>query len=231
MSEETEVDSAVVDLQKEVDLQRQYASQNDANFRKERLAKSELETKYTESNTRLAGLEQELSALKAQTSNKSQYHEMDKDIVDESVRANMEALQSQISGLTTKLDTQSNKISDYEQEELKRRDQTQRDAVRDKLCTDLDKEFDPKYRSKANIMAEDRVKEGIVLAPQSTYEAFTLLRDCYTELAGAEKKKESPVTDTGKGSKTPAPKSRENQGTLKNVIDDMKKTFKLTKET
>jgi chromosome segregation ATPase len=231
MSEEkTEVDSAVVELQKEVDLQRQYASQNDANFRKERQVTEDLQGKYTESESKLAGLAQELEALKTQQSNKSQYKEMDKDLTEESVRGNIEALQGQIGKLSSQLTQQANKISDYEKTEQTRSIEAQREAVKDELCTELDAEYDPKYRSKAVLLAHEKVNSGEVKPTRDKYDASKLLRACYLELVEAEKKKDPIPTDNGKGSKSVV-KHRENKGTLKDVLKDMKKTFKLTKET
>jgi hypothetical protein len=231
MSEEkTEVDSAVVELQKEVDLQRQYASQNDANFRKERQVTEDLQGKYTESESKLAGLAQELEALKTQQSNKSQYKEMDKDLTDESVRGNIEALQGQIGKLSSQLTQQANKISDYEVKEEKRAKDNQRDATKDELCSELDTKYDPKYRSKALMMAQEKVDSGEVKPTRDRLDAYRLLNTCYSELAEVEKKKDPIPTDNGKGSKSVV-KHRENKGTLKDVLKDMKKTFKLTKET
>jgi len=228
--EKTEVDSAVLELQKEVDLQKQYASQNDANFRKERQVTEDLQTKYTESETKLAVLAQELEALKAHQSNKSQYRDMDKDLTDESVRANIEALQSQIGGLTSQLTQQAGKISEYEKTEADRAVEDTRNTTKDELCTELDSQYDPKYRSKALLLAQEKVDKGEAKPTRDRLDAYRLLNSCYSELAEADKKKSPTPTDNGKGSKSPT-KHRENKGTLKDVLKDMKKTFKLTKET
>jgi len=227
---EKSVNSEVEDLKKEVEKQTQYASQNEANRVRERQAKDELQTQYSQSEAKLASLAQEIESLKTQQSNKSQYREMDKDLVDESVRGNVEALQGQMASLTAKITEQANKISDYEVKEEKRATKNQRDSTKDELCTELDSKYDAKYRSKALLMAQEKVDAGEVKPTRDRLDAYRLLNSCYSELAEADKKKDPAPTDNGKGSKTPV-KHRENKGTFKDVLGDMKKHFKLTKET
>jgi len=230
-TEEKKVESVDVEaIQKEAELQKQYASQNDANFRKERQRNDELVAKQTESDSKLESLNQQLETLKTQQLNKSQYQPMDKDLVDESVRGNVETLQAQITRLTTQMSEQAGKISAYEKNESERDVTNQRNAVKDELCIELDTKYDPKYRSKAVLMAQEKVDSGTAKPTRDRLDAYRLLNSCYSELAEADKKKDASVTDNGKGSKAPV-KNRENKGSLKDVLKDMKKTFKLTKET
>jgi len=225
--EETEVKSeeAVGVLTKELDYHKQQAQQNDANFRKERASLEELKAT---SEAQLAGLRQELESLKSQESVKSQYSEMDKDLTDESVRANIMAMQSQIGELTTRLTEQSAKNAKLEQDETARRAKEDRDAVKDELCNELDKTYDPKFRSKAVKMAQAKVDSGEAKPPRDRYDAYRLLQGCYTELAKSDEKKPAP-TDTGKGSKAVS-KTDVKKGTFTEVLKDMKKNFKIQKE-
>ena len=229
-TEESVNSTEIEDLKKEVEKQKQYASQHESNATKGRQANEALKTQVSDSEAKLASLAQDMEALKTQQSQKSQYKDMDKDLVDESVRGNVEALQGQMASLTAKITEQANKISDYEKNEEKRAADNQRDTTKDELCSELDVKYDPKYRSKALLNAQKKVDDGEVKPTRDRLDAFRLLDSCYSELAEAEKKKDPTPTDNGKGSKTVV-KNRENKGTLKDVIKDMRKNFKMTKET
>jgi hypothetical protein len=229
-TEESVNSTEVEDLKKEVALQTQYASQHEGNAKRERQANEELKSQVSASEAKMASLAQDMEALKTQQLNKSQYKDMDKDLVDESVRGNMEALQSQMAAVVAKLDKATSKISDYEKNEEKRATDNQRNTTKDELCSELDTKYDPKYRSKALLMAQEKVDAGEVKPTRDRLDAYRLLNTCYSELAEADKTKTSTLTDDGKGSKTVV-KNRENKGTFKDVLKDMKKTFKLTKET
>lgn len=210
---------------KNADYWRQQASQNDANARREREARTAVEKEAGDTKAQLAQMELKLKSLETEQQQQSQYQKMDTDVVDPAVAKNIEALQGQIAGLTQQLTNQQTKITQYEQLEQKREeDRRYNDAV-EQICAPLDKEFGKKYRSEARVMADKAVEDGTEKKPNTTLEAFLLHKKFYEQLSAKEAEKKTTSTDNGKSTKAIAPGPKK-PGKMSDVLKEMKEKCK-----
>lgn len=210
---------------KDADYWRQQAQQNDANTRRERQTRETNEKEAENIKAQLSETAQELQESKEKFEQQSKYQKMDKDIVDPAVASNIEALQKRIEGLSDSLNKQEAKITLYEQNETQREQDRQYDKAIDSICKPLDEQYGQKYRSEARALADKAVDDGVDKKPQTTLESYLLHEKFYKQLSEKKDVKKTSATDTGKG--TIPIKGRKDQGKFSEVLDDMKKTFKL----
>ena len=205
---------------KGIEYWQQQASQDNANFRKERDTKEGIEREAGETKAQLAKTNQELTDLKSKLDQQSEYQKMDKEVVDPAVAKNIEALQKQVEGLSGKLSQQNAKITQYEQTESQREQDRQYNQAVEQICLPLDEEFGAKFRSEARTMADKAVESGEETKPQTTLEAYMLHKKMYSQLAKKSDKKKTTATDNGKGTKVVQPELK--PGTYAEVLAEMK---------
>jgi hypothetical protein len=215
----TEVDT------KDADYWRQQAQQNDANARRERKAREDNEKAASEAKAQLTQTSQRLSELEKKLEQQSEYQKMDSDVVDPAVAKNIEALQKQISGLTSELNQTQTKISQYEAQEVKRAEDEAYNKAVDSICSPLDDKYGEKFRSQARKLADEAVEKGEAQKPQTTLEAYLLHEKYYKQLSEKTDKK-TTTTDNGKGTVPVKSDVKKKPGTLKDVLSEMKSKAK-----
>ncbi len=208
---------------KDADYWRQQAQQNDANARRERQAREENEKAATETKAQLDQTNQKLQDLEQKLEQQSQYHEMDKDVVDPAVAKNIEALRKEVEAQRTASNGMQAKITQYEQLEAQRaQDKQYSDAV-ESICKPLDEQYGEKYRSEARSLADKAVEDGTDKKPQTTLEAYLLHQKFYKELSEKTDVK-TATTDKGKGTKVV--KTELKPGKFDDVLKEMKSKCK-----
>ena len=210
--------------EKDSEYWRQQAQQNDANARRERLAREESEKAVTETKTQLTQLNQKLQELEKKSEQQSQYQEMDTDLVDPAVAKNIESLQKQIQALSGEVSNQQAKIVQYEQNEARREQDRQYNEAVEQICKPLDDRYGQKYRSEARTLADKAVEDGTEKKPQTTLEAYLLHEKFYKTLSEKKDKTKTTSTDTGKS--TVPVKVQHKPGKLMDVLNEMKSRAK-----
>jgi len=118
----------------------------------------------------------------------------------------IESLEQRVDTLQKANEELTSKAKEFETEQtLTKQQQIQRERE-NKILDRMDKEFGAKFRNDARKLAMDRYNELSATEKKSWTEldAVVLVRDCYKELADADKKKTKvPVQDDGEGGAAP----------------------------
>jgi DNA repair exonuclease SbcCD ATPase subunit len=149
---------------------------------------------------RLAKIEESLTT-KAKAEEIDDIDNIDPDLVDPNVIKVIKGFKTEIADLNEKLKGNNEVISDlqktktqYEEDRKQSEEDTARDARKEKILKKCDDEFGVKYRNEAVKLAKKKVAETGE-APKDAVDAYSLLRDCYKEIA----KKGSDSGETKKG--------------------------------
>jgi predicted nucleic acid-binding Zn-ribbon protein len=224
MVESTDVGTEVEVSKDDWNKEKQRADMEHANWEKANEAKKELEQ-------RVSGYEAEVASLR----NKLKVNESKIEISElDPLSADVPDLVKQNKLLIERvkqIESYYDKLQD-EAESLKRSEQSrtaekQKQAVVDKICQPLDKEFGAKYRTKAVAEVEAAVEAGSVTTPQDALDAYQLLLPVYKRLKAEDETKsrgssDGIAVDTGGSSAFSFVSEGLKEGSLKDVVGQMR---------
>lgn len=195
----------------------------------------------TSMQTAFDGAQSEIDALKQQLTEKkeekSKLETMDAEMVDDSVKKNIQTLAGEITDLKSRNSALEKKAEGYEQGIQKTQEQERHDRSRDEILTSIEAEpgLDSKHRNKAIAMANDLINTGKEQQPQGPIATRNLMSKCYREVAKAAdesaKKKTSVASDSGSASVGHSEGSGIKTGTRKEVLEQMRKDTSWKTET
>jgi chromosome segregation ATPase len=204
------------------DEMRQQVDQAQSVATKAREEAETLSAAYTEAQAEIEKLKAaNAERQQAIDDKKSELDQMDPDLVDNSVRRNIEKMEKRLEQSEKRAEKLELKARAYEEAETKRSEEARKAEVREKILTPLDAEFGAKFRNKALKLADDLVDSGKEKQPTDPIDGMILLRKCYQQVS-SEKKKPSVATDSGASGVSHQPVKRKT-GTRDEVFDDMLK--------
>ena len=215
------------------DAERQRADQAESVATKAREEATAYAEAYEESQTKIAELQSKLNTLeKTQQDKRDELAQMDGDIVDKGVIANIQRMEARHKKLSDDLEQLNLKAKAYEEAEQKRTLKANKEAAKEEILSSCDEEFGSKYRNEAYKVADEWVDSGKEIQPTTQFAAYKLMRKAYQEAkskAEAKEKKTVP-TDSGSGGISHKTSTRKT-GSMKDVLADMKKDKSWLSET
>jgi hypothetical protein len=213
------------------DKERQRAEQAEANLRKTQRDKAALENTAKTAQATADALQTELNKiLKA---NEVKVDDIDAEITDPKLLAVIRSLQSKVDQATERAGKLEKKVSDYEVMESQKAVEASRNAERDEIVADVENDMkayglsdNPAKLRNAAIAAANEICHKRGYAPKDSREAEKMLKQCYVDLAKAEKGTTAPKKpipgDSGKGGspiiKTEAPK----KGSVRELANNLR---------
>jgi hypothetical protein len=213
------------------DKERQRADQAEANLRKIQRDKVALEATAKTAQETADTLQAELNKiLKA---NEVKVDDIDAEITDPKLLAVIRSLQSKVDQATDRAGKLEKKVSDYEAMEAQKAFEAYRTAERDAIVADVEADIkaygisdNPVKLRNAAIARADEICHKRGYAPKDSREAEKMLKQCYMEIAKAEKGTTAPKkpipADSGKGGspiiKTEAPK----KGSVRELANNLR---------
>jgi len=187
--------------------EKQRADQLEANLRKKQQELDYALNRVADNEQKLQTIQKKLE--EASASKQKQEKRSDRLPVDEygqPLIKVIEELESELSAIKTQNKELVDKAKSFEEEQqLTKQQQLQRERE-NKILDAMDKEFGAKFRNEARELAVKKYNEMTTREREgwSDADAVILVRDCYRELAEADKqKKKAPVQDTGDGGTAP----------------------------
>lgn len=204
------------------DKEKQRADMEHANFLKAKSRNEELQSKLETYESRMADIESQIKEKQKEV----EIAELDplRADVPDLVNQNQKLIQ-RLKNMELQFKTLQSKAVEFEKKELTRQQTEERQAMIDKICKPLDKEYGAKFRSKAIKLAEEAVNNGTEESPKDAMDAYFLLNKVYAKLAEEAKtveKKSIPV-DTGNQAFS-FQSSDIGEGSLRDVVAKMKKS-------
>ena len=204
------------------------------NTRRARQEVDSIQTAYDGAQSEIETLKQQLVEKKEE---KSSLENMDPELVDNSVKQNIQLLANEIKELKTRNTTLEKKAQGYEQGIQQKEEQSRHDKARDEILTSIEAEdgVGPEHRNKAIAMANDLINSGKEQQPQGPIATRDLMSKCYREVANVSsigKSKSSVVaSDTGSAGVGHSEGSRIKSGTRESVKAQMLKDTSWKTET
>lgn len=152
------------------------------NTRRARQEVDSIQTAYDGAQSEIETLKQQLVEKKEE---KSSLENMDPELVDNSVKQNIQLLADEIKDLKTRNTTLEKKAQGYEQGIQQKEEQSRHDKARDEILTSIEAEdgVGPEHRNKAIAMANDLINSGKEQQPQGPIATRDLMSKCYREVA------------------------------------------------
>ena len=228
----TTTDEQQIDKDEKWDKEKQRADQAEANYHKISERFNELKDGYENSLTAVNELRTEITSLKELKKEvKEEISELDDAAADPTVIRYIKRLNDQIKKAQLDLAIASGKIAQYEQTESQKEEEQRIEKAKEDILSVCDELHGAKYRSKANLMADKLVNDGLEPRPLTAPRAIALLSKCYkkvkTEEEEAGKKTvKQTSTDTGQGGVSFDFGEDIKDGSLQDVLAQMKKKIK-----
>jgi chromosome segregation ATPase len=194
------------------DKERQRVDQLAANVTKMASDKAELASQLSAMTERSQEMLNKVSELEAQLSTAQiardkESDNLDEDMYDDKLIKKISKFETEISNTKKLLEDSNKQVKElmdakakWEQDAADEAEAARKAARKEKILSDLDKEFGPKYRNEALKLAQAEVDQN-GKAPEGEYEVARLLRKHYRELSKPSDKKTFPsvTVDTGDG--------------------------------
>lgn len=211
---------------------KQQAEQEQGNARRAKEAADAVTGEKAAVAKQLEEVTQQLQDTKDAQESKEKFAAVDKDLTDPGVVQNLQQLQSQLEAQQESLNEQSRKISQYEDTERKKVAKAVKDESIEKICTKLDEDFGPKFRTEARKLADGWVDKGSEKQPADWFDAFLLMEKAYKKVSEKSKKtpdkKEEP-TDKGVGGDASFDSDNVGTGSRNQVLQKLRKSWKGSK--
>lgn len=219
--------------EKDWDKVRQEADQFKANLDKTTSERDALAEELDEKATTLQEKEVKLAELKGRLETQAKKDDFDFESLDPNTAEFADVVKQfpkigkLLKQVVEKQENYDKLVTQYEADKEEAETKTRRDTAVEKILGALDKRFGAKYRNEARKQADELVNSGKSKQPQDALDAYFLLEPIYEELKKKaeekpEKKKTTP-TDTGAGGISFEEPDKSKQGTLSEVLADMKK--------
>lgn len=203
--------------------------------------KATLTAQMETANQQIAQSQQKISDLETQITdakNAVEYKNIDKELVDPNVAANLETMQKELESTKTALKTVEDKVAEYEKGEALKAEQVRQDSIVESILKPLDDKYGAKFRVDAKKLADKWVQDGKEKQPKDdgqpggyarcVADAMVLFDKAYTEVSKEAKGKTSETTDKGGGGKTLT--TQKKPGAFNDVLGEMRKEAGLSEE-
>lgn len=200
VEENADASAAAGQSQDDYNKEARYTSQDldleRGNTRRARQEADSIQTAFDGAQSEIETLKQQLVEKKEA---KSKLEDMDPDLVDNSVKQNIQLLADEIKELKTRNNALEKKAQGYEQGIQRTEAQTRHDKARDEILTSIEAEpgVGPEHRNKAIAMANDLINNGKEQQPQGPIATRDLMSKCYREVAKTSTKSPSVASDSG----------------------------------
>jgi chromosome segregation ATPase len=217
------VEEPKVDKKPEWDPERQRADQAEANLRKTQARLNENDVRSQQLEKTVSDLKGELEQINAVKGlNLGGIDANEADVSD--VVKRQDKLVEGLEAATKEITALKQLASQYEADADKTAQKESQNKVMERIMTPLDDKYGAKYRNEAKKLAEKEVEER-GSSPADSLECHQILEKHYIALKEADKKEKLPASgDNGRGGSGFVPGEGLVDGTLKDVVGQIRKT-------